>query len=395
MPRLVLDNDQLIVQYREGSNKKTDHFNLLLDYFNGQAAFTLHVEERPRGGTPRVLRAEIDLAETTVNPETVAADLADVRWHIFPSEARRRKIPPIVAYWEKGGLLVAACLSDRYTTQRLSFAEQQEWFDRGVLPPESWLCRWPSRSAWQVAKSSIRHLNSFPAQNLVVSFFTLGEWMQRPEVRAKLLEHTSDLAELDDDPETCAEIMAEIAAEEYSRYVRDIRTLLLYYRTRGAPVKVVMGDSQRAKSHFAEKQLDPQDSVAWASAALVFDEMPDFWVETVSPYGPFGAVKPNQTLRAALSFINHWPGVSLEPDAIGAAVFAGTRHLYSVVAWLNPLAGPDALSRAADALVEKLTHAGVAEFAYIDGILPFELCVCCGRLSLRAPSDWSAPAGVD
>lgn len=392
MPEIAIKDDRVVVEYQKGSGKKIRRFNLGLDHLGDSfVAFTLIAEEKPSGW--RVLRAEIDLDDTTANSDDAAADLADVRWHIFPSRERGRKLTPVVTYWEKDGLVLAACLSDRYAVRKIPFAEQKRRF-KGMPNPDDLLCWWPSRNAWQVAKESARHLSLFPVKDVAVSFYSLNEWIQRPDVRAEIGEYLADLEEMEDDPEIRASVLAEIAAEEYSRYVRRIRTMLLYYRKKGIPAKVVVGSVRRAEAYFAEKNLDPLDPSAWAAASHVFDAMPDFAIEELYSCGPVGVTASRQKLRAALSLISHWPGVVPGPDAVGAVICAGSVHMISLVAWLNPLAGPDAFEKAASALLDELSRRGVDQVTLADGILPFEVCPCCGKFALRVPDDWLKPEPI-
>jgi len=153
LPEIATKDDRVVVEYQKGSGKKIRRFDLGLDYLGGSfLAFTLVAEEKANGAW-RILRAEIDSDDTTADPDDAADDLADVRWHIFSSRERGRKLSPAVAFWEKENLVLAACLSDRYAAQKTPFAEQEKQLE-DMPDPEKLLCCWPSRDAWQVARKS-------------------------------------------------------------------------------------------------------------------------------------------------------------------------------------------------------------------------------------------------
>lgn len=396
VPEITDAGRNLVVRYRRPSGGATRSFDLVLQHLNGAAvAFTL-TAERTRGGW-RVLQAAIDLGETDANPDDAARDLADVRWHVFPARERGRVLPPVVAFWQEGGLVLAACLPDRYEGKRLSLARQEEWFaeDPEGEPPDPGrlLCWWPDPAAWEAAKEGASYLKLVLAKGAAVNFFTFREWFERADVKQEMEECVAELEEMDGDPDLRSEILAEIKGEEYARYIRRLRTMLLCYRERGIPIEVMAGDVRRAEAYFAREGLDPRDPSAWAACA--FDVMPEFLLEEQSSCGPVGAVASGQKLRAAVSFYSHWPGVFPGVDATGVAVYAGATHLVSLVAWLNPLANWEiAAEKAADALFEELRRRNVRDICVVDGVFPFEVCPRCGGISLRVPDAWLKPGPV-
>ncbi|SMB96135.1 SEC-C motif-containing protein [Thermanaeromonas toyohensis ToBE] len=398
MPRIRNKADKVIVDYCRPSGGERRSFALCLTHLNGyEAAFTLVAERRPSGAW-KPLRAAVDVDETDADPDEVARDLADLRWYIFPARERGRVLPPVIAVWEEGDLVVAACLSDRYGGKRLPYAEQERWSGsdaEGEAPdPGRFLCWWPDPEAWDASKEAAEHLKLVPVKEIAVNFFPFGEWFKRADVIREMEEYRTELEEAEDDPELLAEVLADIRAEEYARYLRRVRTMLLYCRERNISAKVVVGDVRRAEAFFKEKGLDALEPPAWAAASAVFEPMPDFLIEELGFCGPLGVAASGQKLKAALSLISHLPGVAPAPDAVGAVVHAGTRHVASLVAWVNPLGGWEAVEGAVDALVEELSRRGVKEMTMIDGLLPFEACPCCGRLSLRVPDDWLRPEPV-
>ena len=393
MPEVVLSEHSFAIRYRRPSGGAVRSFDLALRYLNGtELAFTLTVQRNARGEW-KVLRAEIDPEETDADIEEAARDLAALQWRIFPTGERGRSLPPLVALWERDGLVLAACLPEKYGEKRLPLARQEEWFaedpDEDPPDPERFLCWWPDPDAWGFTEKTFSFLRLTPAEEVAVSFFSFSEWFRRPDIAREMDEYLAELEDIENDPQTRAEVMAEIRAEEYAKYLRRFRTILLCYRKKGVRTKVVVGNVRRAEAYFAEKKLDPHDPSAWAAASCVFEPMPDFLLEEVKPCGPLGVVSAGQKLRAAVSAYSHWPETAPGIDLVAAAVFAGARHLSSLYVWLNPLAewGRTA-EKAVDALFAELCRRGVREVSLVDGVFPFEACPHCGGLSLRAPAAW-------
>lgn len=390
MPEVAFENDQVVIKYQRGSGKRIRRFDLGLTYLGDSfVAFTL-VAEEGAGGVWRALRAEIDSDDTTADPDDAANDLADVRWHIFPSRERGRKLPPVVTVWEEKGLILAACLSDRYAGRRAPFAEQEKWFENPA-GSERHFCWWPDRDAWQNAKEAAQQRSVLPIADTTFSFYPFGEWIQRTDVRSEIEEYKAELEDMEDDPETRASALAEIVAEDYNRYVRRTRTMLWYYHKKNISAKVVAGNVRRAEAYFAEKSLDSHDPSAWAAATFAFEPMPDFLIEDLGSCGPLGVAISGQKLKAALSLVSHWPGMSPVPDAVGAAVYAGARHVAGLAAWLNPSAGWDVAEKATEALLEELSRRGVEQIILVGDIQSFKACSCCGRLTFPVPDDWLKP----
>lgn len=396
----------LAVRYRRPQGGKRREFDLCLRYLNGtEVCFTLSVE-RGKNGKWKVLQAVVDAGESAMGVEAVQ-DFAFLRWYIFPKKERGRVLPPVVALWDVSELTVAACLPPERGGKALPLAQQERWFsgDPESEPPDPGrlLCWWPDPAAWEVSRKTAETLKLVPANAVDVSFYTFSQWKQRADTKrelerleALLREGTPD-AELPDreDERIIAEIMADTLAEDYASYVRRVRTSLAFFKKRGIPVRVTLGDTARASEIFASEGLDPHNSAAWAQVSSAFPEMPDFVLEEYGSCGPLGVVRRAGDLKAAITCYSHWPD-SPVMDMAAAAVCMGSQHLVNIACWLNPLKTGDsgAVEKAVDALCEELQRRGVKKIAMIDGVFPFEVCPCCGEMISRVPDEWTAPAPV-
>lgn len=371
------------VAYRktgEGRGRRRE-FPFALSYLNGVVVNFSLVARQRSNGTWRVEEALIEksgsLPEVLVRD--VLADFAALRWYVFPAEQRGRVLPPVVAVWERGDYLAAACLAPEYGGKALPLAEQERWFsgESGAPPdPERLLCWWPDPVAWKALEEvMVEAVRAAPAtRSFALPFYTYSEWFARPDVG--------------DVPDR---------ALEYARYLRRFRTNLLFFRTNGWEPVVTLGNVKRAQDFFVRRKLDDRDPSSWALVATEFDAMPEFLLEVKDPCGPSGALVSGRRVRAAVGYYSHFPDTASSLDCVGAALYAGSAHLCDVVLWLNPLApvaGEGVLDRAVDGLWREFSHRGVKEVASIDGVLPFEACPQCGGMALQAPDAWLRCAPV-
>jgi len=109
------------------------------------------VARRRSNGTWRVTEALIGKDAPLL--EDAVEDLAALRWYVLLADQRGRKLPPVVALWDQGDLVVAGVLASEYGGRALSLAEQEWWFQgeaKGEPPdPSRILCWWPDPVAWK------------------------------------------------------------------------------------------------------------------------------------------------------------------------------------------------------------------------------------------------------
>lgn len=374
MPIVTEYADCISVDYHARAAKRygrTREFPLALHYLNGTAVgFSLVARRRPNG-TWKVTEALLDKDAPLL--ESAVEDFAALRWCVFPGDQRGRKLPPVVALWEEGGLVIAAVLPPEYGGKELPLAEQERWFDEGEgggEPPDRdrLLCWWPDPRVWNEMKGVVRETAKVVpvGKDVDIAFYTFSEWFARPDLLG----------------------VADRAAE-YAQYVRRIRTMLYFCRVRGLNARVKLGNVKRAEEVFVRRGLDAARPSSWAAAAVEFDPMPEFVLEEKAACGSAGTVVAAQEVKAAVGFYSHFPGGSSGADCVGALLQAGSRHLCDVLLWPNPLlmAG-GRVEDAVDGLWERLEYRGVREVSVLDGVLPFEVCSECGGMALRVPTEW-------
>ncbi len=359
----------LVVRYRRRRGGKRREFALELPYVNdARIRLVLVAEEQDRALRP--LEARVDLGETEAPAELVARDLAEIRWYVFPRERRDYVLPPVIALWEKGSFVVAACLPARYGAGLLPWQEQE----RGSRDPARGLCWWPDPKVWDAP------CGRYGSQT--VSFFPFSEWLKKPGVWVAL--ESAAECKCGGDPQCHAERVAGLAADAYAGYLRSLRTALLRCHRENVPVRVALGSAERARRFLAEENLDPEDPASWARAASCFDEMPDFVPEVAWACGPLGVLVSGQKLKACISRVGCLPGYPQDPDLVGAAVFAGAQPLLDLACWLNPLR-PEAEKVAREALLAELERRGVEEVVFIEEPLPFQVSPDSGNLAFFFP----------
>lgn len=346
------ENEEYSVQYQHYSGGRKQSFDLLMDYLQGTVVtFSLLVEQKHNGNW-KVLSATIDEDETTADPEEALEDLAELRWHIFPDKERGRKIPPVVAVWETDRLVIAACLSDKYSRERFAAKKQEE------PSAERRLCWWPDSAAWDMGKQVVSHMKQMALGGMEIQFYPFSKWAARPDVVQEVEELFSVISGDDDDPEPLQSPHAEMYADLYAQYLRRMRTMLLYLTQRKIAAKIVLEQTK--------------------------NEMPDFVMEEISQTGPVGIV--DGKIIAVVSSHSHWPKGNTGIDMIGATIYTGTTHLTSLLFWPNPLVD-DSEEKATDALLQELTKRCVQKVIMADQILPFEICPHCHQVLLPGLPD--------
>ncbi len=376
MAEIAYTERHIEIKYRKSSGGERRRFNLEFPHLLGlTASFVLEVE-RFRG-TWRAIRVLVDPEDEDLeaDPEYLARDLAEVRWHISPANRRDREIPPVVAVWMREGLLIAAGLPDRFGGRHSPLAEQLANPD-----PSRPAYIWPEPSTWDAAEKTILPQASKYSGSVAIPWYTPQEWFRRPDVAAELNEEPTD-----------EETLAFLMAEEYARFVRRVRTLLAFCRRKNIPAHVVLGDVDKALEYFEHRGLDPLNQLSWAEAASnVFDPMPDAFLEGTDLKPPPGPEQPEAVLYA----FGHWPGYE-RADAVGALILQGGKEVGSLVVWPNPALPPQAAAEVAfGALMEGLAAVGVEEIRTVDEVLPFVLCPGCGELLLHFPDEDEDGSGL-
>ncbi|ACX52542.1 SEC-C motif domain protein [Ammonifex degensii KC4] len=388
--RPVVDEERLWIRFPGGAGKVEEKrsYPLELPHLNGDVRFVLSVEKR--GGVWGVREIRVDEEESDADPWEALGDLAALRWYVLSREERRRELPPLLGWWDEGDLTVAACLPEEFGEKR-PFAEQAG--KDSLRDKRAWLCWWPSPAAWEASR---RVVESTPLKRFEVNFFTFNEWIRRPDVLEEEREGFDAEFEGEDlTPEERESLRAFYRADTYARYLRRIRTMLLHFELNGRPVELKVGNVERARAFFREKGLSPLDPAAWAAASHAFDEMPECVLEVLDACGPLGEAVSPTDLKAAIGLYSHMPGSPQLPDFVGAAVCAGSQQVFALAAWLNPLRGEEALDAATEAVMEELTRRGVSKVAVIsEEFLPIDVCPCCGKLTLRVPTEWLKPQPV-
>ena len=387
-------NDCAIIEYRQPKQKSQRRFNLEVEYLGGTfIAFTL-VTERRKAGVLKLLCIEIDEDNTTADIEDATRDLSDVRWYIFPTKERGRKIPPMITFWEKEDIVVAACLSDRYTSERIAFSEQTSPENKSPEQikniEEREVCWWPNKEDWQTAKNILKI--PFPFKSVALPFFTLTEWLRRADVSKRLEKYFAEFLEDDDfdDPEVLSEIFSDIKAEEYAVYMRRLQTQILCFQKNNFPVNIVRGDAAQAEEFFKEKGLDPLAPSSWAKAAsTAFEKMPNFLVESQMACGPIGIVSEAQNLKAMVMLHSHWPGVSSIPDMATLTIFSGAKPLKHTAFWFNPLCREGSVNNAFKSINERIQEMGIEETIMADKVYQLRAYANTDNLSIFTPVEWS------
>ena len=350
-------------------DRKTHEATVELNLLNGRKTEIDLAIKRKKDGTQKIVEL---LLPKGLSKEDVD-DIAGLHWRIFPAKERGRKLLPVVDCWEKGGEVLVACLSQKYGIEKKSFAAQWRFAEDPEVPPdpERLLCWWPDPHAWEIMKETKTYSKYFPLQGYALPFYTFSEWFKRPD--------TKDV------------VYAERALE-YARYIRRLRTMLLFCRQKNIPVNLTVGKVEKAFDVFEKKSLDPTEQTSWAYAASLFEEMPDVLVEKILPCGPAGIVSSRRQAEATLTYFSHMPESPML-DCVGASIHSGKTRLCGLIAWLNPLAGEAVYEEAADALFDTFKEYDVTKVCTVNGVLPFESCPECGGLSLRV-ADSNEPVRV-
>lgn len=200
-----------------------------------------------------------------------------------------------------------------------------------------------------------------PANTVDIGFSPFSKWVARPDVSREIEELLIGISQEVDNPELPQTIKAEICADMYSQYLRRIGTLLLYFRQREIPARMVL---EQAKGQS-------QPSV----------EMPDFVIEEVAQTGPLGIVGE---IQAVVSAYSYWPGGNTNLEMIGAVIYTGKTHLSDLLFWFNPLVA-GSVEQATEALMEELKKRGVHDIAVLNEVSPFRIGSDCLQVVLQGP----------
>lgn len=353
-------NDCLSLRYSdipEGAiDRETHEASVEMALLNGKKVEIDLVIKRKKDGTHKVVELLLpkNLSEEEID------DIADIHWYVFPKKERGQKLFPIIDCWEKDETVLTACLSPKYGLTKRTFAEQWAPLENENVShdPARLLCWWPDSRAWEAMKE----INSGPLKEHVFPFYTFSEWFKRPD--------TGNVS------------YTERGTEYYARYLRRLRTILLFCRQKGIKAKLTVGNIESAYRYFKEKRLDPNEQPSWAFVATQFDEMPDVLVEKKLPCGPVGILDPKQGTVATVSYYSHMPEFP-SIDCVGASLYSGNTPLCDLLAWPNPLAGEKVYKETAEALFDTFREYAVKKVYTVDGVLPFEACPECGNMSIR------------
>ena len=369
--QLVEYEDCIAAKYSRLSDDEIEEqagwYTVDLQVINGVGT-EVEVAARPKGdGTYEVLEV---LMDKSLDREDLT-NIADLRWYVFSAFRQDLILPPLVASWEDDDLVVAACLGKKYGGERAGFRRQMDDLEDGDAMPDAdrLLCWWPENSSWMTMGTMMADLKRhYDTETFVYPFYTLDEWYAR-----------RDYAHTD----------YGVRAVEYARHLRQVRTMLLWQRQRNQPTPIAVGSVPKAEHLFKEMGLDPDDQGSWSAVVTSFDPMPDVLLETSRPCGPAGVVGQPADVTAVISVLSHLPGLAPSVDCIGAAIYAGRTHMTDLFAWCNPLAGAGAYTKAIDVLMTQFEKYGVDEVVEMEGMLPFEVCPDCGRLTLRVPDEFN------
>jgi hypothetical protein len=360
-------NDCISIKYcnisEEEIDKKTAGALIDLDLLNGRKTEIDVAVKTKKNGEKKVveLLLDKDLSEEETD------DIADLYWYVFPKKERGKKLPPVVDSWENDGFVLAACLSQKYGLKEKPFAEQWAPFESDSVPPdpERLLCWWPDPRAWDLMKQTKNLGRYYPLTGYAFPFYVFSEWFKRPD--------TQNVG------------FAERGAE-YARYLRRLRTMLLFCKQKGLDAKLTVGNVKSAYHYFRKNGLNANNPDSWAAAANSFSEMPEVFVERRLPCGPAGVLDPKKETVATISYYSHMPGMPVI-DCVGASLYSGNTPLCDVLAWPNPLAGEEGFKKAAEALFGVFQEYAVGKVYTVDGVLPFEACPECGNISVRFVKD--------
>ncbi len=267
--------------------------------------------------------------------------------------------------------MIAACLSEKYG-EKFFTAKQQENLEKEVLNSDRLICWWPDPLIWESAKKFKESFNSLPFNEIAVPFYTFKEYFKRPDIQAEMQKYWDELEEISESPQEFAVIGESIKADEYAKYLRGLKTTLLFLKKNNIPFKLTLGNVERAEEFFKKENLDPFQLDSWITAAPIFEPMSDFLIEEQVLTGPSSIITGKEEIKACLSFLSHFPYVAPVPDAVGAVVYAGDKHVSSTVFWFNPATTIEIVNKAMEAALEELNKRGVEKIVMIEEIVPFE-----------------------
>ncbi|KLU63096.1 hypothetical protein CEB3_c05160 [Peptococcaceae bacterium CEB3] len=348
------------VQYQHHSGGIMTIFDLTVNYLQNATVAIHLLAEQKHNGIWKVLSATIDEDATTAAPEEALADIAELRWYIFPAKEQRRETLPTVGVWRMNKVIIAACLPDRYSQERRSLKDQ-------IKQPsaERRLCWWPDLEAWTLAEQIVSHSKQASAGAIEIKYFSFSEWLTSPDVAKQMKEIFDTMSEEEDDPEHLQTLQTHMYAFMYSRYLRNMRTMLLYLKKREIAAKIVLGETK--------------------------NEMPDFFIEEIPQTSSLGVAGK---IRAVVSLHSIWPGTNTGADMIGAAIYAGDTHVSDLLLWLNPLVD-GCEEKAIEPLLQKITTKWeIQKIIMAQNTLPFEICPHCRQVRLPGRPDKQSAKNV-
>ncbi|EGD51888.1 hypothetical protein TheetDRAFT_1280 [Thermoanaerobacter ethanolicus JW 200] len=387
MRKIVNRKDKIIINYSQSKGGKQRSFNLVFPYINDTEIDVVLVAEESDSGEWNPLKAFIDKEETTADEEEAAKDLADLTWHIYSRKERKKLLPPVVNLWEEGNLIIAACLSEKYG-EKFFTAKQQENLEKEVLNSDRLICWWPDPVIWESAKKLKESFNLLPFNEIAVPFYTFKEYFKRPDIQAEMQKYWDELEEISESPQEFAVIGKNIKVDEYAKYLRGLKTTLLFLKKNNIPFKLTLGNVDQAEEFFKKENLDPFQLDSWIIAAPIFEPMSDFLIEEQILTGPSSVITGKEEIKACLSFLSHFPYTAPVPDAIGAVVYAGDKHISSTVFWFNPATTIEIVNKTMEEALEELNKRGAEKIIMIEEMVPFETSWEGEGLLLQIPEGW-------
>lgn len=287
-------------------------------------------------------------------------DIASLYWYIIPKKHQGKKLPPVFNVWEFDHCLVVACLPPN--DQKWVPLERQL---KSNITEEELLCPFPDYAFMDIFKTEFKKLKkSLPVNQFCFPFYTFDEYFKK-------------LSEVENVVLTPGE-----KAVEYARYLRKLRTEIMLARGLGLEIILKIGNVDQMKAEINRREMDVNDPASWPAVMPVLDDMPEVIV-TEERHGIKGVV--TSPVYVSFSHIGHW-GNAGTVDCIGAVIHTKETVLNEIRIWLNPVKPfDDAMNRATDIILERANQYNASEIIGIEGILPFEVCNCCGKQTLRVP----------